>query len=153
MKNDVSKVITVIFVICMMFLGSFTVSRTQVQNQNQQEDVWTLNTSSQSQNQSQSQSQNLDSGDHYCVMIPDGVLSTEPRSVSFVKTGRTEEECAGSVLFLLSIVLIIVTFQFLLDGRPWSAVQSICMEFQNSVMHQIQILKLWDGKRKGVLLF
>lgn len=93
------------------------------------------------------ETQTLDSSSHFSVGIPDGVLSSESGTISFIKTGRQGEETAESVLFLLGIFLIIAAFYFLLDGRPWAAVQSICMGFQDSTMHQIQILQLWDGKK------
>lgn len=92
--------------------------------------------------------QSLKEGGGERTSAPEGMLATESKTVSFVKSGRAEEESADLSIFLLSVFLVISLFQLFMDGRPWSVVQSICMGFQDYAMHQISILQLWDGKKE-----
>ncbi len=141
MKHWMLRTMAGIFLICMVLLGSQSGSMVQSQIQNTEKNVQTAGDSQ--------KSQDIVTGDHYNMVLPDGALSSEPGSLTFIKTGSAQEESAESVLFLLGIFLVLVHFRFLLDGRPWAAVRSICMEFQDFSMHQLQILQLWDGKSKG----
>lgn len=92
--------------------------------------------------------QSLTSGNHLQTGALDGAWTSENRggTVSFLKNGRAEEE---SAMFLFNLILLLSVLQFLPNGTLWSAIRSICMDFQNYAMHQLQILQLWDGKKKG----
>ena len=94
------------------------------------------------------ENQSLDSSARHIAGIPDSALSPESGDTALIKTGSLKEESAESVVFLLGIFVVEI-FHFLLDGRPWAAVCSICMRFVERTMRQIQILQLFDGKRKG----
>lgn len=93
-------------------------------------------------------SQKLDGGNSLRAGVPDGLLASESRLVSNVRSGRTEAGTAEYLVILMGIFLSLSAFYFLLDGRPWSAAQSICMEFQGYAMRQIHILQLRDGKKR-----
>ena len=95
------------------------------------------------------ENQSLDSSARHIAGIPDSALSPESGDTALIKTGSLKEESAESVVFLLGIFVVVEIFHFLLDGRPWAAVCSICMRFVGRTMRQIQILQLFDGKRKG----
>lgn len=141
MMNRSLKLAAGIILAIVMLLGAFWCSGDPTYTQEAQPGLHSMHSSK--------GSQALDSSSRYSLGIPDGVLSSESGSVSLIRTGRQGEETVESVLFLLGIFLILTAFYFLLDGRPWAAVQSICMRFQDSTMYQIQILQSWDGKKKG----
>lgn len=128
-----------------MLLCSFGIGREQFLSAYDQAQIHTFGDSV--------ENQSLDSSARHIAGIPDSALSPESRDTALIKTGSLREESAESVVFLLGIFVIVVIFRFLLDGRPWSAVCSICMGFVERTMHQIQILLLFDGKSKRVLSF
>lgn len=100
----------------------------------------------QSETGSGSEQTALDSGNRLASGMPDVLPAAESRNVSSIRTGRPEEE---SVLIFFNLFLVFSMLLFLPDGRVWSAIQSVSMAFRSYAMHQIRILQLRDGKKKG----
>lgn len=92
--------------------------------------------------------QSLVSGDRLPLSVPDSILSSESKNVSYIRSGRTEEDSAESVIFLIAVLSILSMYLFLLDGRPWSVIQSESMGFQEYFMRQLKILQSRDGKKE-----
>lgn len=91
-------------------------------------------------------SQKLDGSNSLSAGVPDSVLASESGVISYITNGRAE--AAEYFTILPGVFLFSLVFFFLPDGRPWSAVRSISMDFQEYSMRQIQILQSGDGKKR-----
>ena len=91
--------------------------------------------------------QRMDGGDSLRTGSLDFMPASEAKDTVFMRGGRMDEDSAEPSLFFVEVFLILSVFQFLLDGRMWSAVQSFCMGFQNYAMLQVHIIQQWDGKK------
>lgn len=94
-------------------------------------------------------SQSIDGGNSLRAGVPDGVLASESGIVSYIRNGGAAAGAVEYLVMLTGMSLFFFVFLFLLCGRSWSVVQSICMKFQGCVMRQIHILKLMDGKKRA----
>ena len=91
--------------------------------------------------------QRMDAGDSLRTGSLDFMPASEAKDTVFMRGGRMDEDSAEPSLFFVEVFLILSVFQFLLDGRTWSAVQSFCMGFQNYAMLQVHIIQQRDGKK------
>lgn len=137
MKTKVIKVLKIIVLVQIMLLCLFIESDRRSQN---------VTNYVQSETGSGNGQAVLGSGNRLTEGMPDVLPVTESSDISSIRTGRPEEE---SVLIFFNLFLVFSMLLFLPDGRVWSAIQSVSMAFQSYAMHQIRILQLRDGKKKG----